>query len=153
MVRETSSDAVLGLLTPLWGAPLSDDEYGLLRVQNGYPAYPTEINDEIILTESKRADAVSFSKGCYVGQEVIERSDAIGKVPRHLERVVLNGQGSITSGDSIVGADGVGIGKVVTVFSDAPNNCIFLFALLRTGKYAVADTVRCGELTGTILSS
>jgi folate-binding protein YgfZ len=150
-VLSTSCEVVRDLLTPLWGSPLGDDEYDLLRVQNGYAAYPTEINDEIILTESKRTEAVSFSKGCYVGQEVIERSDAIGKVPRHLERAVFNGAGAVVPGDAIVGADGVAIGKVVSVFPDASNNHIFLFALLRTGKYAVADTVRCGELTGTLL--
>jgi folate-binding protein YgfZ len=152
VVRDADLPALVEKLKALFGEALGDDEYDLLRSKHGYAAYPSEINSEIILTESKRSEAVSFSKGCYVGQEVIERSDAIGKVPRQLERIVVDSPGSIAAGDSIVGSDGAAIGKVVSVFPDAAAGRIFLFALLRTGKYAVGDTFRCGELTGSLIS-
>jgi folate-binding protein YgfZ len=152
VVRDADSAAVLNKLVALWGPPLTEEEYDLLRVKHGYAAYPTEISDDIILTESKRAEAVSFSKGCYVGQEVIERSDAIGKVPRQLERAVLNGQGSVSSGDAIVNGEGVAIGKVVSAYPEPANNRIFMFALLRSGKYAAGDIVCCAGLQGSLIS-
>jgi folate-binding protein YgfZ len=134
------------------GASLSTSEYDLKRFAEGFAQYPTEINDSIILTEARVRDAVSFQKGCYVGQEVIERSDAIGKLPRHLERIVVEGSESLQPQVSVLDKDAKPIGKIMSAISDVASNKTFAFALLKTGAYAPHDHVQCEGRVGAILS-
>jgi folate-binding protein YgfZ len=131
---------------------MANEEYELLRWQRALPTYPSEINEESILTEAGMREAVSFTKGCYVGQEVIERSDAIGKLPRKLERITFEGIHSDLRGAPILSSSGQTIGKVASCVSDALHARTAAFAFLRSGAYAVGDTVRCSSAMGYIVS-
>jgi folate-binding Fe-S cluster repair protein YgfZ len=113
-------------------------------------------------------EAVSFSKGCYVGQEVVERSDAVGKIPRFLERLEIDlAQPALVGSDlvinqqqlkgaSISNVSGEVLGRVVGVIADRISyqdkrggseliSSFKLFALLRNGRYKVEDELFCGE--------
>ena len=140
-------------LTQALGSPLDKDEYDRLRFANGFVQYPTEVNESIILTESGLRDSVSFQKGCYVGQEVIERSDAIGRLPRHVERIVFEKIGALPAQASVIGKDATPIGKVLSAFPDVARDRTLVFALLKTAAYVAGDTVTCEELVGKILAS
>jgi folate-binding protein YgfZ len=135
------------------GSPISKDDYDLKRFAAGFPEYPTEINDSLILTEGGLREAVSFQKGCYVGQEVIERSDALGKLPRHLERVVFEGHEALPAQASVLGKESKPIGKIVSTIVDTVNNKLCAFVLLKNGAYAAHEQVQCEGRVGTILSS
>lgn len=135
------------------GASLTRDEYDLLRFSQGCVEYPTEVDDGVILTEAGLRDAVSFTKGCYVGQEVIERSDAIGKLPRRVERVVFEGVSGIASDANIMGGEGKYVGKVLSAFVDNTHRVTKAFALLKNGAYVANDSVQCDGVVGRILSS
>jgi folate-binding protein YgfZ len=64
--------------------------FDLLRIENATPIAPNEINDKHNPLETGFAtEAVSFTKGCYIGQEVIARLDAQQKVQRHLMRLEI----------------------------------------------------------------
>jgi folate-binding protein YgfZ len=152
LVLDQAEEVVSSALTTLWGKALSSEEFASVRFSAGTPEFPTEVHDDVILTECGLLSAVSFSKGCYVGQEVIERSDAIGRLPRRLERISLVGCGAIEPGEVVINSEGTVIGKVASSFSDAKSERTFLFALLRSGKYTAGDTVSSGSLKGYVLS-
>lgn len=61
---------------------LSAEESTLLRILEGVPEHGREITTDFNPLEVGLADEVSFTKGCYVGQEVIARLDAYAKVQR-----------------------------------------------------------------------
>lgn len=149
-VGDASREAPLQLEAQC-GVSLTAADYRLRRMRNGIPSFPEEINGEIILTEAGMRESVSFTKGCYVGQEVIERSDAIGKVPRTLELVQLVGPAAVAPGTPLLNAAHEAIGKVVSSAVDTENSSTFLFALLRTGKYGNAERVECQGQTGDIV--
>ena len=140
-------------LTEAFGVPLSREQYDLLRFAQGCVEYPTEVDSGIILTEAGLRDAVSFTKGCYVGQEVIERSDAIGKLPRHIERIVFEGETGVAAGANIMSGEGTYVGKVLSVFVDTSRHVTKAFGLLKNGAYVANDKVQCGGIVGRILSS
>lgn len=135
------------------GSSLTREEYDLRRFAQGCVDYPTEVNDSVILTEAGLRDAVSFTKGCYVGQEVIERSDAIGKLPRRVERVVFESATGIAPEANMMSGDGKYVGKVLSAFVDTARNVTKTFALLKNGAYAVNDKVQVDGIVGRILSS
>jgi aminomethyltransferase len=63
----------------------------VVRVENGKPRYGEDIRETSLPQETQQMQSVSFNKGCYLGQEIVERIRAQGRVNRKLMRVVLEG--------------------------------------------------------------
>jgi aminomethyltransferase len=63
--------------------------YEALRIEAGLPAAGREITSEAIPLEVGLWEAVSFSKGCYIGQEIIARMESRGRRARQLAGVRL----------------------------------------------------------------
>ena len=62
-----------------------------LRVEGGLPAPRHELRPDLTPLEIGLRAAISFDKGCYIGQEIIARMDSRGQVPRGLWRLRLEG--------------------------------------------------------------
>lgn len=71
------------------GRMLQGAEIEELRVRAGIPAHPNEVNEEANPWELGLDGAVSMTKGCYVGQEVVARLRTYDKVQRRLVRLRL----------------------------------------------------------------
>jgi aminomethyltransferase len=65
-------------------APAGDQAYEWLRLKAGQPAAGHEVTDGYIPLEANLWPAVSFTKGCYIGQEIIARMESRGKLARRL---------------------------------------------------------------------
>jgi folate-binding protein YgfZ len=70
----------------------------VVRVENGKPRYGEDIRETSLPQETQQMHAVSFNKGCYLGQEIVERIRAQGRVNRKLMRVVLEGVAAPAAG-------------------------------------------------------
>jgi folate-binding protein YgfZ len=144
-------EVTLSMLRERCGDELSGKNYHFRRARFATPSFPEEMNEGILLTECKRPSAVSFSKGCYVGQEVIERSDAVGRVPRLLKRITFSKPTLIESGTPVVTTTGDEIGKVISAYCSEDEGLGIVFCTLRNGRFAEGDTVRIGDISGTIV--
>lgn len=73
------------------GAHLADEnEFHSRRIAAGFPLYGLDITQDNLAQEVGRTtQAISFTKGCYLGQEPIARIDAMGHVNRQLCRIEL----------------------------------------------------------------
>ena len=62
------------------------------------------------------AEAISFTKGCYTGQEIIARTHYRGKPKKRLARLVLEStpEQPFTSGSNITNSEGMNLGSLVT---------------------------------------
>lgn len=65
-------------------ADLSQETYDVLRVEHGQAAFGHELSAEYIPLETGLWDAISFNKGCYVGQEIIARMESRGRLAKQL---------------------------------------------------------------------
>ena len=64
--------------------------YTAVRVETGEPIMNVDVDEKTIPQETGLVtDSVSFSKGCYLGQELVARIDSRGRVNRHLRGVVI----------------------------------------------------------------
>jgi aminomethyltransferase len=70
-------------------AALDQDSYEVLRVEAGQGAFGRELSQEYIPLETGLWDAISFSKGCYVGQEIIARMESRGRLAKQLRGLRL----------------------------------------------------------------
>ncbi len=105
-------------VTPPPGVPAGTaDDYLDARIAAGWPAMGTEIvpGETIPAETGVAASAVSFTKGCYPGQELVERMDSRGSsAPFHL--VVLDRSGADAVGDDVL-VDGAAVGTITSVGS------------------------------------
>jgi aminomethyltransferase len=69
--------------------PVGSDAIECLRVVEGVPAYGIDIQSRDLVQETAQMRAVSFTKGCYLGQEIVERIRSRGQVHRHLRALEL----------------------------------------------------------------
>jgi folate-binding protein YgfZ len=100
------------------GVPVvSAAEYERARIEAGVPRMGAELDERTIPQEAGlERDAVSFTKGCFVGQELVCRIDTRGHVNRNLRRLRAPG-GTLTPG-SEVAYDGRAVGSVTSAAGD-----------------------------------
>jgi tRNA-modifying protein YgfZ len=68
---------------------IGEDAWNSYRIEQGIPSAPFEINDQFNPHEVNLLDRVSFTKGCYIGQEVIARLDTYDKVQKKLFGIIF----------------------------------------------------------------
>lgn len=69
--------------------PVGEAAAEILRVEAGEPAWGRELDASVLLPEADLPDAVSYTKGCYIGQEIIARLRARGQANRGLRGVLF----------------------------------------------------------------
>jgi folate-binding protein YgfZ len=94
------------------GEEVSDDELERWRIESGIPRWGREIDERILPAEAGLDEThVSFTKGCYPGQEPIARQRYRGKVNRKLR--VLDVEGEAAEGDELV-LEGKTVGRITS---------------------------------------
>jgi folate-binding protein YgfZ len=104
-----ATEDVRAALLAAGATPVSEEAAEILRVESGRPRYGIDVDDSTIPQEAGlNARAVSFTKGCYVGQETVARLFYRGKPNRHLRGLKLSEPGiapgaELRLGERVVG--------------------------------------------------
>jgi len=85
----------------------------VVRVENGLPRYGEDFGAANLPQETQQARALNFNKGCYLGQEIVERIRSRGQVHRLLVKVGIEGEESPPSGAAVLAGD-KGIGRLTS---------------------------------------
>ncbi|PYY02952.1 MAG: folate-binding protein YgfZ [Acidobacteria bacterium] len=114
-------------ITQLWksliqaGAILvGTDALEKFRVMIGFPKYGTDIRDRDLPQETDQTHALNFSKGCYIGQEIVERIRSRGNVHRKFQGFVLEGE--LPGRGTKLEADGKEVGELTSISRIPTNN-------------------------------
>ena len=109
-----------------------------LRIEAGIPRYGAELNDSVFPGEAELEQAISFEKGCYIGQEIVARMKYRGHPNRLLRGFEITGDtlpqsgGRLFDGDKEIGwltsavvsptlGKTIGMGYIRTAFTDEGN--------------------------------
>jgi len=91
LCEAADTDALRVALQDAGAMIVSDEVVDCLRIERGRPRYGIDLDDTVIPEEAGLNDrAVSFTKGCYVGQETVARLRYRGKPNRHLRGLLLS---------------------------------------------------------------
>jgi folate-binding protein YgfZ len=93
---------------------VSSETIETLRIEAGIARYGIDIDETNVVTETNLDDAVSFSKGCYIGQEIIARIKYRGHVAKKLTGVRLETEAELARGAKILSLDEKEIGRVTS---------------------------------------
>jgi folate-binding protein YgfZ len=121
------------LSTTLWercraaaAQPIGMEALDVLRVEAGIPWYGRDMDESTLISEVGLESAISYKKGCYLGQEVVERVAARGQVHRKLVGLVCAGD-VVPPEHSTLVRDGKDIGAITSaVWSPARQAVIAL---------------------------
>jgi len=126
------------------GEPAGMASWTALRVEAGLPVYGVDLTDDNLAQEAGRTrEAISFTKGCYLGQEPIARIDAMGHVNRELRSLRIAGDVSPPPGVRVF-SDAAATAVVGTVTSSAfsfGSNSAVALALVRASATAPRSQV------------
>lgn len=84
-----------------------------LRIIEGIPAYGIDIQEKHLAQETSQTRALNFNKGCYLGQEIVERIRSRASIHRVLRQFELNGQTPVAGAE--LAADGKTVGHLSSV--------------------------------------
>ena len=115
---------------PDW-APIEEDELERLRIRARTPRFGRELDDRVLPAEAGLDErAISFTKGCYPGQEPVARLHYRGRANRSLRVLALEGD-ERPGADAELTHDGKIVGRVTSAASD-PEAGVVALAYVRT---------------------
>jgi folate-binding protein YgfZ len=117
------------------------EAYEAARVEGGFPAWESELSEEVNPLEAGLNASIHWNKGCYIGQEVIARLDTYHKVQRHLVGLRLAGEAAPPLPGSTVLAGGQAAGLLTSVAWSPALGGIIALAYLRTAHAAPGTDV------------
>ncbi len=131
------------------GAALADDDVvEQLRVRAGEPAAGHELTEADLPLELDLWSTVSFSKGCYIGQEILARMESRGKLARRLRG--LRAAAPLTLGAEVRAGTGEGVVGAVTSAVVTPDLGPIGLAVLRTA-IEPGQSVVAGDVPATVV--
>ncbi|HEY6186015.1 MAG TPA: folate-binding protein, partial [Terriglobales bacterium] len=128
--------------------PAGDGAVEFYRVALGLPRYGQDIRERDLPQETEQARALNFSKGCYVGQEIVERIRSRGAVHRTFTGFIFDG--NVAAGSKIQ-VDGKDVGEITTVAS-LPHDCTLNVGLgyIRREAAIPGKEVVAGEIKAAV---
>ena len=102
------------LLTGAGAQAVGPEVLESLRIEAGIARYGIDMDETNVVSETNLDDAVSFTKGCYIGQEIIARIKYRGHVARKLTGLIVDGEPALESSARILSAEEKEIGRITS---------------------------------------
>jgi len=134
-------------LSELWDAlsrrdvtPIGRDSFEILRIEAGTPRFGMEMGEDTLALEVAPDFALSFTKGCYVGQEIVARGTYVGQVRRKLFGLRVDADVPPVHGDKVSKVTRE-VGKVTSGTWSPTTGWVIALALLRVDEVSSKDTL------------
>jgi tRNA-modifying protein YgfZ len=150
-------------LAPLWekllvavrahsGEPIGMNTLNALRLEAGAPWYPTDFNEAMIPHEAALENThISFNKGCYTGQEIVERVRSRGHVNRKRVSLRFSTAEPPAPGTKLRAADGSEIGFVSSSAPKPHSRPAIGMGYVRREQFAGGHVVEFDGGTATVV--
>lgn len=133
---------------------IDETERLLLRIKGHRPSFPGELNSNSIFLEAGLSYAISFTKGCYVGQEVMEKVDSHGRLPFELVSLVSVEPAPVPPPEATVSSlsgEGGNWGEVLCAAQESSTGLSYCFARLKASARESGVQLKIGDKEYQIL--
>ena len=124
--------------------PATEADVRIVRIENGLPRYGEDIRETSLPQETQQMQAISFNKGCYIGQEIVERIRAQGHVNKKLVRLRITNSTPVDPGTKLT-ADGKETGEITSSVYSPESGQVVALAYVRSPQAEPGVTLRAGE--------
>lgn len=116
------------------------------RIEHGLPRFGVEVDATLYPQEaSLEKIAVSFDKGCYLGQEVVYMLENRGHVKRKLVPLDVDGDAPLAKGDAVTTPDGAAVGDVKSSVLGPSSGKPVAIAMVKWAQSKPGTELRVGE--------
>ena len=129
---------------------VGEDASEILRIEAGIPRYGVDMDETTVLSETNLDDAISFTKGCYIGQEIIVRIMHRGHVAKKLTGLIFDGQEMIESGTRVLSDNDQEIGRVTSSTISSRLQRAIALAYVKYDYLAPGTKIKVPETTGVV---
>lgn len=126
---------------------VSPETFEILRIEAGIVRHGKDMDETNVVPETNLDDAVSYTKGCYLGQEIIVRIKHRGHVAKKLTGVTFEGD---VQDSVITSEDGKEIGRVTSSTYSPKLNSHIALGYVRYEYLAAGTKVKAGAISGTV---
>jgi folate-binding protein YgfZ len=130
--------------------------YEVLRIENGLPKYGVDMDETTVVLETGLDEAVSFTKGCYIGQEIIARIHFRGHVAKRLTGLILDTAGvspetgGVGINQELLSPEGKNAGRITSLVMSPGIGKIVALAYVRFEHLTEGTKLKVGEVEGTV---
>ena len=128
--------------------PVSPEVAEILRIEAGIPRHGQDMDESNVVLEANLDDAISYTKGCYLGQEIIIRIKHRGHVAKKLTGLKFDNP--VESGATIIADDGKEIGRVTSATYSPKLESPIALGYLRYEYLNPGTPVKAGDISGTV---
>lgn len=147
LLDETERAPVWEKLVAAGAQPVSPETFEILRIEAGIARHGKDMDETNVVLETNLDDAISYTKGCYVGQEIIVRIKHRGHVAKKLTGLTFDGAVQETM---ITSEDGKEIGRVTSATYSPKLESHIALGYVRYEHLNPGTKVKAGDVTGTV---
>lgn len=142
--------AALEELSAAGAVAATEDDLRVVRLENGVPRFGEDITDAHLVQETQQMQAVHFNKGCYLGQEIVERVRSRGQVNRQLTKLRIAGTVPPEAGAAVT-AGAEEAGKLTSAVYSPAEGCVRALGYLRIKFLGPNAALTVGGATAEIV--
>ena len=153
LLRSTTNGMpdITASLSSVGAVPQSPNLLETARIEYGWPQFGQDFTADNLPQELNRdTTAISFTKGCYLGQETVARIDALGHVNRIFVGLRIDGAKVPAEGDKL-SVEGKPIGKVTSATFSSRLSAPLALGIVRTAHAEPGTQIDCDGLTATVI--
>ena len=145
IIGENTATDLANKCTEAGAVPVSEETFETLRIEAGVGRFGQDMDESNVVTEANLDDAVSFTKGCYIGQEIIARIKYRGHVAKKLTGITLERAERVEPGTIVRSTNGKEVGRITSLaFSPVLEKTIAL-GYVRYEQLTPGTEVRIGD--------
>jgi aminomethyltransferase len=145
----SDAGAIVARLEAAGAKPVSAEVARVVRIENGRPRYGEDMRETSLAQETQQMHAVSFNKGCYLGQEIVERVRSQGHVNKKLVRLELEGSEPVAPGTKLKAGD-ADAGEITSAVFSPELGKVAALGYVRTAFTDAGTVLRAGEVEARV---
>jgi len=114
IVDADQAAALRAALIAAGARPVGPEAQEILRIEAGEPRFGIDMDENNVVSETNLDEAISFTKGCYIGQEIIARIKYRGHVAKKLTGILLAEAATVDRGATIKSVSEKEIGRITS---------------------------------------
>lgn len=148
LIDESEHASVSEKLVVAGAQVVSPETFETLRIEAGIARHGQDMDETNVVLETNLDDAISYTKGCYLGQEIIVRIKHRGHVAKKLTGVKFAAE--VQAGTAIISTEGKEIGRVTSATYSPQLESHIALGYVRYEHLAAGTPVKAGDVAGTV---
>ena len=149
LLNTDEAGSITEKLVAAGATPVTPEVFETLRIEAGIPRHGQDMDESNVVLEANLDDAISYTKGCYLGQEIIIRIKHRGHVAKKLTGLTFTD--AVENGATIASEDGKEIGRVTSATYSPKLETPIALGYVRYEYLAPGTPVKAGDVSGKVI--